>query len=404
MNLLQDIITYVRRIVKTPSNAQITDDLIVDYINRFWLMDVDARIQLFDLKTKYQFMTVPGVDQYNMPLYTIQNSGGTFQIGPFPVYQGFMGPVFVNGIEIPFHTERAIYNNIWPEYIPQTTQVGTGDGTNGPYTFNLPFLTNSGTPAFPPYNSAILRGHVDITGIIAFLNGGGAGDPPLTNDGALIPSIPTTSVDSKVYFSATDVNEANVVVQDSGQFFDTDNNCGLLMQPGDAPFGNATLPNGYTASQNCINYISGVASNVYFPVAIPSGNPIYSSTVFYQLGLPRSVLFFNNVITLRAPPDRQYIVELDAYLSPAAFLNTADAVPFAYMSEYLARGAARKILSDLGDVEQFNFYEPLFQEQELLVWKRSERIKTSTRTQTIYSAGLGSKYGALGSGSGIGAI
>ena len=72
MNLLNDIITYVRRIVKAPSNTVLTDDLIIDYINRFWIMDVDARIQLFDLKTQYQFQTSPGVDRYNMPLYIVQ--------------------------------------------------------------------------------------------------------------------------------------------------------------------------------------------------------------------------------------------------------------------------------------------------------------------------------------------
>jgi len=57
------------------------------------------------------------------------------------------------------------------------------------------------------------------------------------------------------------------------------------------------------------------------------------------------------------------------------------------MSEYIARGAARKILADTGDVEQFQFYEPFFREQEILVWKRSQRINTSTRTQTIVSEG-----------------
>lgn len=57
------------------------------------------------------------------------------------------------------------------------------------------------------------------------------------------------------------------------------------------------------------------------------------------------------------------------------------------MAEYLARGAARKILSDTGDVDQFQFYEPLFREQELLVWKRSQRQWTATKTQTLYSQG-----------------
>jgi len=101
--------------------------------------------------------------------------------------------------------------------------------------------------------------------------------------------------------------------------------------------------------------------------------------------LPRIVFFYNNVISVLAPPAYQYPVSLTAYLSPAAFLTTSDAIPFAYMSEYIARGAARKILSDTGDIEQFNFYEPFFKEQETLVWKRSQRQFTATRTPTLYS-------------------
>jgi len=80
-------------------------------------------------------------------------------------------------------------------------------------------------------------------------------------------------------------------------------------------------------------------------------------------------------------------------LSPAAFLNTTQAIPFGYMAEYIARGAARKILSDTGDMEQFQFYEPLFIEQERLVWKRSQRQFTSTRTESIYSQGFGQGAG-----------
>jgi hypothetical protein len=93
------------------------------------------------------------------------------------------------------------------------------------------------------------------------------------------------------------------------------------------------------------------------------------------------------------PPSQAYQVELQAYLSPPAYLTTSDAVTYGYMSEYLARGAARKILSDIGDMEQFSFYEPLFLEQEALVWKRSQRQFTSTRTPTIYSQGM---YGGGG--------
>jgi len=407
LNTLQNVITYVRRIIKTPSDATITDNLIIDYINRFWIMDVDARMQLFDLKTKYQFLTTPGVDQYNMPLYDLQIEPGAQSIASYPVYQGFLPPVFIDGIQVPFYTLRSEFNNLWPNYTQYQQQVGIGDGTNGPYTLTLQFLTGNTSPPLPfslPLSACIIRGHVDITGIIA---SGANIDPPIgATDGSTIPLIPTTSVYSAVYFTSTGADGTNIVIADSGQFLEENQNYGLLMEPGNAPFGNTGLTGTplpyYSTTQNTINYFSGVAQNVYFPAPIPTGMPINAQCYYYQLGLPRSCLFFNNIITLRAPPNTQYVVELDAYLSPAAFLSSSQALPYAYMSEYIARGAARKILSDTGDTEQFVFYEPLFREQELLVWKRSQRQWTSTRTQTIYSGGgLSGGVGSIGNGIGI---
>jgi len=377
MNLLQDIITYVRRIIKSPSDAVISDNLIIDYINRFWIMDVDARMQLFDLKTKYQFQTTPGVDQYNMPLYDTQIEPGNQQIKPFPVYQGFFGPAYVNGVQVSFQTQKQPFFNTFPNIVQNLSQVAIGDGGQT-YSFTLPILGNT-SPVNPPVQG-ILRGHVDIAGIIAT---GNNQDPPITN--IFIDTIPVTSVNPSFYITATDITGANVVITDSGQFFNTNINLGLLMQPGKAPLGNASL-GGYSATENTVNYLTGEV-HVTFPVAIPPGVTINAQCYYYATGLPRAILYYNNVITLRMPPSQQWLVELDAYLTPAAFLVTNNAIPFGYMAEYLARGAARKILSDTGDVEQFEFYEPLFREQELLVWKRSQRQWTATRTETIYSQG-----------------
>ena len=380
MNLLQDIITYIRRIIKTATDAEITDNLIIDYINRFWMMDVDARIQLFDLKVKYQFQTVPGVDRYNMPLYDVQIEGKQ-NVGMYPVYQGFLQPAYVNGVQIPLQTQRNLYFNVYPDVIQNMQVVGVGDGTNGPYTLNFPILPNTTPPINPPV-TAILRGHVDISGIIST---GVNIDPPLGS--TLNLEVPVTSVDSSVFITSTDETGANVVVQDSGQFLDTDINCGLLMIPGKAPFGNQPMLGGYSKTLNTVNYFTGT-TQVIFPVPIPAGMNINAQCLYFNSGLPRMLLYYNNVITLRAPPSQQYLVELDAYLSPSAFLNTASAIPFGYMAEYIARGAARKILSDTGDIEQFQFYEMLFKEQEMLVWKRSQRQFTSTRSETLYSQGF----------------
>lgn len=394
MNFLSDVITYVRRILKTPSNSSITDGLIIDYINRFWIMDVDARMQVFDLKTKYQFQTQPGIDQYNMPLYAIQSempgSPGAQDIGYYPVYQGFLGPAFVNGIQVPFDTQKNNFTNIWPNVVQNSNVVGVGNGTSGPYTLSVPITPNNSTPLNPPFQY-ILRGHIDITGVIANANNTSIFQDPIFST-TINPAIPTTSIIPAVYFTSLDAYGNNIVVSDSGQFlFDGANNqsnFGLLMSQGQAPYGSNPLPGSYSTTSNTINYLTGVATNVTFPTAVPQGADITAQCFYFQCGLPRAILFYNNVLTFRSPPDNQYFVEIDAYLSPAAYFSQGQCIQFAYMAEYIARGAARKILSDTGDIEQFNFYEPLFKEQELLVWKRSQRQFTATRTQTIYSQGI----------------
>jgi hypothetical protein len=287
------------------------------------------------------------------------------------------------------------------------TGVGIGNGTSGPYTLTLPIL-GTNIPAIPynPPVQTILRGHVDISGIIAT---GNNQDPPFGT--TLNNSIPSTSIYPAVYITTSDVYGNNVTVQDSGQFLidgsgNYQANYGLLMTPlpANAPAitNSNALPGGYSTTQNTVNYVTGVISNLYFPSVIPAGQEIAVQVLYFQTGLPRSILYYNNTLTLRSPPDKQYLVQLDAYLSPAAFMASTQAIPFAYMAEYIARGAARKILSDTGDVEQFMFYEPLFKEQELLVWKRSQRQWTNNRTPTIYSAGMGTNgnYGGGAYGGG----
>lgn len=352
-------------------------------------MDVDARIQLFDLKTTYQFQTVPGQIDYNMPLYNVQTEPGSQNIASFPVYQGFEPSCYVNGISVPFYTQKQPFTNLFPLYLQSLNPVTTGDGTAN-YTVTLPFF-----PAIP--------GHIDITGVQAYINSGNDNqDPPLVS--TFNSSIPSTSVYSRVYFTATNTSTGKTyVVADSGQFLSSNINYGILMAPGNAPLGNVALNGGYSTSKNTVNYDTGSA-NITFTdpttgafVNIDSGVDIQAQCYFYNPGLPRGILYYNNTLTILPPPNISYLVSLEAYLSPAAFLSTTAAIPFGYMAEYIARGAARKILSDTGDVEQFNFYEPFFLEQERLVWKRSQRQFTSTRTQTLFSESNG-----FGSGSQMG--
>jgi hypothetical protein len=331
-----------------------------------------------------------------MPLYDVQLQPGAQAISSFPVYQGFMTPAFVNGIQVPFYTEQNSFWNLWPNYAQFLNPAAVGNGTAGPYTIPL-----AEAPAIP--------GHLDITGIIANINNGnGNKDPYFTSAFPLDTSntfiqLPTTSFYPGVYFTATSATGQLIEVCDSGVFLNTGTNgnlYGLLMEPGNAPMGNLPLSNNtYSTTENTVNYSTGMAT-VTFNQAIPAGANINAECLFFQPGLPRAILNYNNILTIRPPPDISYNVQMAAYLTPAAFLNSGSAIPFGYMAEYIARGAARKLLSDTGDVEQFNFYEPLFKEQETLVWKRSQRQITASRTATIFSDLQGqTNYNQIGASS-----
>ena len=148
MNLLSDVITYVRRIVKTSGNTQLTDALIIDYVNRFYAYDVPARLQLFDLKTTWQLVAEPNVDRYNLPF----DADGILQ------FQMLMNPVECAGVRLAMYLQRQAFFSAYPNF--QTLEIDDyGDGVSTSYTFT----TN---------NTFIIRAHLDIIGCVAIQNAG----------------------------------------------------------------------------------------------------------------------------------------------------------------------------------------------------------------------------------------
>lgn len=334
---VSDIITWVRRIIKAPSTQSISDQTILDYLNRFISYDVPGRVQLFDLRRQYTFETQANVFEYQFPINT---------------YSLVRPPVYVDGIIMDFTQSTAIFYGLFPELV-QNAQPLLGDGTPGPYT-----TTFAGLPIIP--------GFVDDLG----------------------------NREPYVFITMVDSGGVQHYIVDSGYYNSIGE--GILIET-DATFqiveGDELTPTSgppYTGGGNgVINYTTGVAT-WSFDEDVPSGSPINTQTSSFAPGLPRMCLFYNNTFKLFPIPDRPYKVQMDCYVSPAQFLTTADAVPFAWMSEYFARGTARKILADTGDVDQFNFYEPLFKEQENLVLRRTTRQNGTQRTPTIFSQSSGS--------------
>jgi len=316
--ILSDIVTYVRRIIKESSAQSISDALIADYINRFYVYDMSERVQLFELKRQYTFETIANIFQYQLP---------------YENYQLIESPAYCDGVQLGVYQSNQQFYSIFPELVQNQIQL-LGDGTIGPFDILFQSLP-------------ILRGHTDDLG-------------------NLLPY---------VFINAFDI--------DNNQMYIVDNGNGILIQT-DETFQKA--PDGTDAVINAgtIDYITGVA-NFRFNNLTLAGSPIISLSSPYFPGTPRVALFFNNIIKLYPVPSRPHKIQFDCYITPAQFLNLGDSVPFKYMSEYLARGAARKILSDNADFQQFQFYEPLFKEQENLVLRRTTRQNKTQRTPTIFN-------------------
>lgn len=355
MNLLADVVNYIRRIVKTNSNTQLTDNLCIDYINRFYTYDVPARLQLFDLKTTWQFVTKPYLDRYNLPF----DADGILQ------FQMLMNPAYCAGVNLAMLTQRQTFFNAYPNFQTFDSTFAEGDGSTSSFTDTVT-------------NSPVIRAILDIIGEVNVQN---------------LTTVPFTSLQPGLWITALDTNNNQMTIVDSPYSAavlngtsvpgTTDGETGYLVyyvQPsGQIPPINSTYTDAGT-----INYVSGDIT-VNFPSAVADGTYVQVAYVPFEPGTPRILLFYNNTLTCRPVPDTAYPMEIDAYLTPATFLSSGEALPFGYMSEYIARGAARKILSDVGDEDQFNFYEKFFREQEMLVLRRNDRQKSVERTSTIFT-------------------
>ena len=157
--------------------------------------------------------------------------------------------------------------------------------------------------------------------------------------------------------------------------------------------GNLTL-DGDTTVRGTINYVSGAVAITDWSNTIPSTTTMNAQTVPYVASRPRAALFYDNMFTLRPVPDKAYRIELDAYRKPSQLLNAdTDEPEIQQWWEYIAYGAAKKVLADRGDQDTLQFIEPLMQEQKELILHRTIIQQTPERTPTIYSDQAGAAGG-----------
>lgn len=375
---LQNIQIKVRRLTRTPSQAQLSDDDLNEYINTFIVYDFPEHLRTFQQRTTFNFWCNPYQDEYptdiasfglatnaqQNPLYNFQNT----HISIHP-------PVYIAGFPSFYTQSREQFFGVYPK-VNSIQSIGvTGDGIQ----------TN-------------FSGTIVTQGLVQSITLG-------VQEGSCF-------VKGQVLFDSVDVNGNGLQLVDVPCLDGTTGNptiWGNLYVPGTQP---ATpplitvynpapaLPTGVNPN-NYINYVTGQFV-ITFNAAPQSGFSINSQTVLQIVSLPQALLYYNNKFTVRPIPDQPYQINFEAYVRPTYLMATDQSPSLEELWQYIAYGAAKKIFEDRQDLDSVALILPEFKKQESLCLRRTIVQYTNERTATIYTeqTAFGSGFGGWGWGNG----
>jgi len=148
---LQTIQNKVRRLTRTPSEAQLSNDALQEYINTFLVYDMPEHLRLFNLRTTFSFYCAPNIDTYitddtlptTDPLYNFKN-----------IYLSMASPIFIAGYQRQFSESRSEFYAQYP-LISNIQSIGVkGNGLNTIYSGTL--------SAVPVLQNQVLFSSVDV--------------------------------------------------------------------------------------------------------------------------------------------------------------------------------------------------------------------------------------------------
>lgn len=327
----------VRRLTRSPSLQQLSQDDLNQYINTFILYDFPEHLRLFSLRTTLTFYTQPYVDTYQTitdpsfstnPLYNFQNK-----------YLTVHPTIYVAGIPVYWTQYRDVFYGNYPQTNFVFNTLFQGNGTTGPFVGNL--------EQFPVLQNSVLFSALDISGAAMQVI-----DYPVTDSFTGMPS----------------------------------NTVGALGIPG--------VPQELPSPYGQINYQTG-AYTLLFPANTMNSdtNIVYGEGQFYQPGLPISCLYFDNKFTLRPVPDKSYTVQLEADIRPTELLDSGKSPQLEQWWQFISYGAALKIFQDRMDLDSVQLIMPEFQAQMDMVNRTNLVQQANERTVTIYTQGKNYGWG-----------
>lgn len=103
---------------------------------------------------------------------------------------------------------------------------------------------------------------------------------------------------------------------------------------------------------------------------------IWPETQTYQPQRPTYVLYYNNELTFRGPPDKNYLIKIAAYQVELQITNADYSAPYTglqqdYLYRYICYGAALDIFSDFGETDKWRDIFQMYTRYRALVYSRT---------------------------------
>lgn len=104
-------------------------------------------------------------------------------------------------------------------------------------------------------------------------------------------------------------------------------------------------------------YIDGFQTNWYQDPALFYAR--WPETQQYAPQRPTYILYYNNSLTFRNPPDKEYLVKVQAN-KISVVLDESSNLDYAYLYRYLAYGMSLDIFSDYGEMDRYAEVMPVY--------------------------------------------
>lgn len=106
----------------------------------------------------------------------------------------------------------------------------------------------------------------------------------------------------------------------------------------------------------------------------------WPETQSYLEQRPVDVLYYNNELIFRGPPDQDYEIKISAYKVEPVLASEGELLDNDYFWRYVAYGASLDLFSDYGETDNYAKYYPVFKRYRSLVYSRTNQQLMSQRT------------------------